>query len=343
VRAMAGTESLAQVRYRRTPRRDGFLRERRVFFPMFAITAAAAVLALVGLKAVERSGVGVAIDAQRSVLAGPAMFVVLAVILVAERLRPAVQRPLLARGHLIDGLYLALYAALVVPLIVLLSTGFMEVVRSLMPWLVLPKLPVPSWALALTTVVLVDFANWAIHLLNHTRMTLWRLHAVHHSQEEMSVLTAFRAHPLVHLTYVVAALPALVFASNSVVPPVVFTAYACWSAFTHANLRWTLGPFGRIIVSPAYHRLHHAATGRSDVNLGTILTAWDLLSKRAVFPRPGMAPVDTGIAGRPVPVEQGRTRYGLLSPFVAQVAEPFFSVHGSALGRTGELASDASA
>jgi hypothetical protein len=31
------------------------------------------------------------------------------------------------------------------------------------------------------------------------------------------------------------------------------------SALQHANLRWTFGPAGRVLASPAYHRLHHSA------------------------------------------------------------------------------------
>jgi hypothetical protein len=37
-----------------------------------------------------------------------------------------------------------------------------------------------------------------------------------------------------------------------------------------ANLRWTYGRAGRVLISPAYHRIHHAATGRLDINLGTV-------------------------------------------------------------------------
>ena len=35
-------------------------------------------------------------------------------------------------------------------------------------------------------------------------------------------------------------------------------------------------------MSPAYHRIHHAAVGRNDLNLGTVLTLGDVLARRAV-------------------------------------------------------------
>ena len=66
---------------------------------------------------------------------------------------------------------------------------------------------------------------------------------------------------------------------------------------------------GRILVSPAYHRLHHAATGRLDINPGTVFALWDAASRRAVWPaRNGQPPIETGLGGRPVPVEQSGPR-----------------------------------
>ena len=61
------------------------------------------------------------------------------------------------------------------------------------------------------------------------------------------------------------------------------------SALPHANVRWTYAVAGSVLISPAYHRIHHSATGRLDINLGTVLTIWDRMSRRAVFPAPGMA------------------------------------------------------
>jgi sterol desaturase/sphingolipid hydroxylase (fatty acid hydroxylase superfamily) len=108
---------------------------------------------------------------------------------------------------------------------------------------------------------------------------------------------------------------------------VVLTVYACLGALPHANVRWTYGRAGRVLVSPAYHRIHHSATGRLDINLGTVFAIWDTLSRRAVFParRPEGSEatvIPTGLAGRPIPVEQsGRRRLG--RTMLRQLAEPF--------------------
>jgi sterol desaturase/sphingolipid hydroxylase (fatty acid hydroxylase superfamily) len=236
------------------------------------------------------------------------------------------RRPALARGHLVDLCYLVAYALAVVPLIVLIGSGFAAGLARLAPWLVIPRLPgVPGWCLIAAAVLAIDFGDWLAHLGNHRITSLWRLHAVHHSQEELSILTTFRAHPLVHVSFLITAVPVLAISSNVVTPTVVFTVYACLGALPHANVRWTYGPAGRVLISPAYHRIHHHATGRIDINLGTVFAIWDTLSRRAVFPqRGGAALAPTGLSGRPVPVEQAAAGgAGMARAFLIQWAEPF--------------------
>jgi len=89
-----------------------------------------------------------------------------------------------------------------------------------------------------------------------------------------------------------------------------------------ANLRWTLGPAGRVIVSPAYHRLHHAPDTQR-VNLGVVLTIWDVLAGRARFPSRASRPGRTGLDGRPVPVEQDDPAAPPLRLMADQLIEPF--------------------
>jgi sterol desaturase/sphingolipid hydroxylase (fatty acid hydroxylase superfamily) len=72
--------------------------------------------------------------------------------------------------------------------------------------------------------------------------------------------------------------------ANAAVPSTAIVIYLVLATFPHANLRWTFGPLGRVFVSPAYHRIHHAAVGRNDLNLGTVLTLGDVLARRASRP-----------------------------------------------------------
>jgi sterol desaturase/sphingolipid hydroxylase (fatty acid hydroxylase superfamily) len=299
-------------------------RARRVYLPTVLVAAAAAGLAWQGWRELGESGPAHSIRAGEFQLAGPAVLAFVVVVFLIEQVRPAERRPVLARGHLLDMTYLLAYALVVVPLIVLIGAGFSSELARHAPWLVLPRVGgVPGWCFIVPAVLAIDALDWLAHLSNHRITSLWRLHAVHHSQEELSILTTFRAHPLVHVSFLISAVPVLAIASNAVTPAAVFTAYACLGALPHANVRWTYGKAGAILISPAYHRIHHSATGRLDINLGTVFTIWDMLSRRAVFPVAGKAIVVTGLSGRPVPVEQSGERPRFARTFLTQWAEPF--------------------
>lgn len=305
------------------------MRVSRLYLPTIVIAAVAGWLSWRGWRALGDSGVARSIGAGRFELAGPTVLGFVAVVLLIERRWPAERRPVLARGHVLDLGYLIFYATLVVPLIVLIGSGAAGLLAKLEPWLVLPRLPaIPSWIFVALAVVGIDAFDWLTHLANHRLNALWRLHAVHHSQEEVSILTTYRAHPLVHISFLISAIPILAVESNTATPAAVLTVYACLGALPHANVRWTYGAAGRFLISPAYHRIHHRATGRLDINLGTVFPFWDMMSRRAVFPvRAGAQQqvTPTGLAGRPIPVEQSGQRPYFARIMLSQLAEPFAS------------------
>jgi sterol desaturase/sphingolipid hydroxylase (fatty acid hydroxylase superfamily) len=223
-----------------------------------------------------------------------------------------------------DACFVALHAIAVIPLMTLLSVGAAALIGSHARWIELRwTAHWPGWLLVPLTVVAMDGANWLAHYADHRLGPLWRFHALHHSQEELSVLTSFRAHPLMHTTgFLLATVPVVALMPARPIDPVLITVYVCIGTLQHANLRWTFGPAGRVIVSPAYHRLHHAPDTQQ-LNLGVVLTIWDVLAGRARFPRRSDAPGRTGLDGRPVPVEQdGSAAPGPLL-LAEQLIEPF--------------------
>ena len=258
------------------------------------------------------------------IVVGPVTLAIIGVFLVVERLWPAQRRPLVARGHRHDLLYTVLNATLVVPLVTALTLSFVQVVRTAAPWIVLPRMGmVPRWGAIALIVVAIDACNWFVHLANHRVRMLWRFHELHHSQEDMSVLTVFRTHPLIHVSYLVALIPGMVLLANGTMSTTVLVVYAAIVAFAHSNTRLGFGPLERIFVSPNYHRIHHQVDGPQDVNLGFVLTIWDQLFHRAVFPTEATIRADTGLPGRPLIVEQSAPRARHLSVFAAQLVAPF--------------------
>ncbi len=270
-------------------------------------------------------GLGRGLAAGRAVLLAPPVLAVIALVLLVERRWPVERRPWSARGQLQDAAYTVVHVLAVVPFMTLLSAAFAHILATGVPWVSTAwSSHVPTWLLLAGTFVLMDGANWLAHWADHRFDALWRVHALHHSQEELSVLTSFRAHPLSHLPgFMLAAVPPFVLLGRHGTAPALISAYVCLGTLPHANLSWGYGPLGRIFVSPAYHRLHHALDEPDGKNLGVVLTIWDVLAHRARWPasvHPAARP--TGLRGRPVPVETAADRWhpGLL---VRQLAEPF--------------------
>jgi sterol desaturase/sphingolipid hydroxylase (fatty acid hydroxylase superfamily) len=296
----------------------------RVNAASLTVAGVSAVLAWYGWEALAAVGPWRSIRAGQLHYAGPVVLGFVALVFAAERIWPAQRRAVLARGHVTDLGYLVLYAVLVLPLVTLLGTGLATLLERHASWLVLPHYSVvPTWAFVVIGLLAIDLTDWLIHFVNHRVNPLWRFHAVHHSQEEVSVLTTFRAHPLVHLSFALTVVPGFVLAANGATPVTLLTAYACLGALPHANLPWSYGPVGRLIISPAYHRAHHRSSGRTDVNLGVVFPFWDQLSRRAIFPTPGADVITTGLAGRPIVVEQELPVGELPKVIATQLVEPF--------------------
>ncbi len=297
----------------------------RVYLPAFCILAIAIALVVIGWSS-RWGGASytTSLSSLRVVVIGPITLVVLGVLLVAERLHPAQRRPLFARGYRQDLLYTILNATVVVPLGAALALSFAEVARHSLPWVVMPRIGVvPRWVFIAAIVVGMDFCNWLAHLANHRVQMLWRFHELHHSQEDMSVLTVFRTHPLIHVSYLVALVPGIVLLANGAVPTMMLVVYAAAVALEHSNINLGFGPIGRVFVSPNYHRIHHRVNGRQDVNLGFALTIWDQLFHRAVFPTAATIRADTGLPGRPLAVEQASLKPRHASVMWAQLVGPF--------------------
>ena len=298
---------------------------RRLCSSSFAVAGLTALILWVAVADLLGQGhLGTVLSAGRAELAAPLLIALVVATGICERIWPAERRPVLARGHVQDACYLALHAIVVIPLMTLLSVGAATLIGGHAQWIELRSTATwPGWLLVPLTIVAMDAANWLAHYADHRLDPLWRFHALHHSQEELSVLTSFRAHPLMHTTgFLLATIPVVALMPARPMAPVIITIYVCIGTLQHANLRWTFGAVGRVVVSPAYHRLHHAPDTQ-DTNLGVVLTIWDVLAGRARFPSRGAAVGRTGLNGRPVPVEQDDSAGPVLLLLAGQLIEPF--------------------
>ena len=204
-------------------------------------------------------------------------------------------------------------AALVAPLVTALTLSFVAVVRAGLPWIVLPKIGVlPRWGAIAVIVVAMDGLNWFVHLANHRVRLLWRFHELHHSQEDMNVLTVFRTHPLIHVSYLLALFLVVVLLANGAASITILVIYGGIVAFAHSNTRLSFGPLGRVFVSPNYHRIHHQLDGPQDVNLVSPSQSGIRSSIARCSRTKTTVRIDTGLPGRPLIVEQAGVDHGIL-------------------------------
>jgi sterol desaturase/sphingolipid hydroxylase (fatty acid hydroxylase superfamily) len=171
----------------------------------------------------------------------------------------------------------------------------------------------PLWVQALTFLVVSDFLLYWFHRLYHGAH-LWKYHAVHHSSEDLDWISAARFHPVNILFGTVIVDVALLLAGIS--PNVMlwvgpFTTAS--SAFVHANLNWTLGPFKYVIAGPVFHRWHHTAADRGgSSNFAGTFPIWDILFGTFYMPEHEL-PDAYGIADKHFPQGFGSQ---LLYPFL---------------------------
>ncbi len=108
--------------------------------------------------------------------------------------------------------------------------------------------------------VVFDFVNYWLHRAQHQWNWWWALHALHHSQRQMTQWTDNRNHLLDDLINAIV----WVFVAQLIgIAPTQFVAVVAitqlFENFQHANLRLSFGQWGeRLWVSPRFHRLHHA-------------------------------------------------------------------------------------
>ena len=157
-----------------------------------------------------------------------------------------------------------------------------------------------------------DFILYWTHRCFHGER-MWKYHAVHHSSEELEWISAARFHPVNLFLGSVFADVALLLAGIS---PNVFLVLGplttAHSAFVHANLDWTLGPFKYLIAGPVFHRWHHTAAERGgERNFAATFPVLDLMFGTFYMPA-GELPGNYGIAEREFP-----------KTFPAQLAHPF--------------------
>jgi sterol desaturase/sphingolipid hydroxylase (fatty acid hydroxylase superfamily) len=158
-------------------------------------------------------------------------------------------------------------------------------------WPGVTDVPLASFAIYL---VVLDFFDYWYHRASHRLNWWWGLHSLHHSQEHMNLWSDNRNHLLDDLLRdVYMALIAMVIGVEPAQYALLVVASRMLQSLQHANVRLHFGRLGeRLLVSPRYHRTHHAiGVGHESAGVGTLgghnfavlFPVWDILFGTALF------------------------------------------------------------
>jgi sterol desaturase/sphingolipid hydroxylase (fatty acid hydroxylase superfamily) len=239
-------------------------------------------------------------------LFGCIQIILIAVVLRTwERWAPAEAQESFAKSSRADVLYTLFHRlGIFHGLIFITLSGFFFEIDSLLHDFRFDRLNVESWWPGVTSIpvisfviylVLLDFVEYLYHRASHSFNWWWQLHALHHSQTVMTAWSDNRNHILDDIMRAaVLSFFALLFG----VPPGQFIVLIALSQFIqswqHANIKVDLGAAKYFLISPLYHRMHHAvgygheAKGKPGVlggcNFGILFPWWDMALKTAIFP-----------------------------------------------------------
>jgi sterol desaturase/sphingolipid hydroxylase (fatty acid hydroxylase superfamily) len=180
-----------------------------------------------------------------------------------------------------------------------------------------------------------EFGYWIDHYLSHNVPFLWEFHKVHHTAEVLTPLTDFRVHPVDTLLFnnilgltmgvtggVVTFLigrevqPYMLAGSN--VLTLVFAYGLMHLQHSHVWIAFT-GVWGRLLLSPAHHQIHHSTDPRHfNRNLGSFIAIFDVLFGTLCIPAKKRQKLTFGVA--PVCARQHTLREAFLTPFARAFA-----------------------
>ncbi len=264
----------------------------------------------------------------------PAYWIFVLLIILAEKKWPAEKRAgTLTTGGAVDLVWLLVAPLFSLTIVALFLTGLQWVYDTVLRGASLNIVAIVGAPIAaVLAFLLADLGMWFTHFIRHKVPVFWQFHMVHHSQEQMSILTDNRVHfieAMVSATIVYIPLRLVGLSDQASVALSFATVFI--TGFTHANLRTNVGPLRWIFVTPQFHRLHHSVEAEHwDHNFGAVLSIWDRMFGTAVrdshvYPSTGLGPSD-------FPVET-EGRWTLAPAFYArQVAYPFTKVWAMARG-----------
>lgn len=134
--------------------------------------------------------------------------------------------------------------------------------------------PLPLVVRCVLALLVFDLLAYWVHRAAHASPLLWRVHRIHHSDPDFGPMTTFRFHVLeIAWRMAIQFLPLSLLGIAAGLPRGAVATLLLFNVLAHSDLRWTFGPIGNAVVSPAYHAVHHRAENAA--NFGMFFAVWD--------------------------------------------------------------------
>lgn len=136
-----------------------------------------------------------------------------------------------------------------------------------------------TWVTYLVVFMVLDFAGYCVHALQHKINFFWNAHLVHHSSEEFNLACALRQSISVFVRlFAILLLPAALLGIAPQVIAIVAPLHLFAQFWYHTRHIGKMGFLEKVIVTPSHHRVHHAINPEyMDKNFSQIFIFWDKL------------------------------------------------------------------
>ena len=193
-------------------------------------------------------------------------------------------------------------------------------------WGLLNLIDPPFWLSVIIAVVVLDGVIYLQHVMVHAVPVLWRLHRMHHADQDFDVTTGARFHPLEILLSMVIKLAAVAALGPPALGVLIFEVLLnATSMFNHGN--WKIPAsvdraLRLVVVTPDMHRVHHSIVPlETNSNFGFNLPWWDrLFGTYRAQPAAGHDAMTIGIEQFREPTDQ-RLDKMLIQPFRGEVGD----------------------
>ncbi len=236
---------------------------------------------------------------------------ILAAVAIWEALSPKRVR-LISRGiRWTHNLSLVILSSLSMRLVIPFTAVGAAAFSSEQQFGLLHYLDVPFVMAVVMSLLMLDFLIYLQHVIFHHVPIFWRLHKIHHIDQEIDVTTGVRFHPVEMILSALIKCAAVLLLGVPILAVVIFEILLNATAmFNHGNINLpkSVDRLLRLfIVTPDMHRVHHSVIpSETNSNFGFNLPWWDrIFGTYRAQPSLGHEKMDIGVKDYPSVYETG--------------------------------------